>query len=152
VNFTDNADGSLATITAGTDSSNGFSSGGGVSTVFAMPSYESGITGVITSGRNNPDVSFPGVGVQLVSGGSTFAVDGTSWSCPEFVAFMAEVSQVHNSRFGLVNTQLYSTFNNVYTNYTDVTSGSNGAYTAKAGFDQVVGIGAPKGWALANAL
>jgi cell division septation protein DedD len=153
VNFTDNTStGALATITSGTDSGNGFASGGGVSTEFALPSYQTGVSGMITSGRNSPDVSLPGVGAQLVSGGSTFAVDGTSWSCPEFVAFMAEATQLHGARFGQVLPAIYSTFGGSFTNYTDVTSGTNGSYTAKAGYDQVTGIGAPKGWALANAL
>jgi hypothetical protein len=153
VNFTDNTSGTLTSITAGTDSGNGFMSGGGVSTVFnTLPTYQSGISGVIASGRNSPDVSLPGVGVMLVSGGSQLEVDGTSWSCPQFVAFLSEAVEVHNTRFGYVLPQIYSVFGNTYTDYTDVTSGTNGAYTAKAGYDQVTGIGAPKGWALANAL
>ena len=36
--------------------------------------------------------------------------------------------------------------------YNDITSGFNGAYSATPGYDLVTGIGAPKGWALANAL
>ncbi|MDQ2872249.1 MAG: S53 family serine peptidase [Candidatus Eremiobacteraeota bacterium] len=154
VNFTDNATtGALTSITSGTDSGNGFSSGGGVSTVFALPSYQQGVSGVITSGRNNPDVSFPGVGDTVYANGSPSGVDGTSWSSPEFVAFMAEANQLHATHFGFVNPALYNVFkSSSYTDYTDVTSGSNGSYSAKAGYDQVTGIGAPKAWALANAL
>ena len=44
------------------------------------------------------------------------------------------------------------TQNTGYTDVTDVTSGSNGAYSAGPGYDLVTGIGAPQGWALANAL
>ncbi len=155
VNFTDNANGTLATITSGTDPSNGFSSGGGYSTIFAVPSYESGIAGVDTRGRNNPDVSLPGVGVATyaASQGGWVTLDGTSWSSPEFTAFMAEANQLHSTHFGFVNPSIYSVFKSSgYSDYTDVTTGTNGAYTAKAGFDEVTGIGAPKGWALANAL
>ncbi|HXM08014.1 MAG TPA: protease pro-enzyme activation domain-containing protein, partial [Candidatus Acidoferrum sp.] len=55
VNFTETSQGVLETVTEG--SASGDSGGGGVSTVFALPSYQSGITGMITSGRNQPDYS-----------------------------------------------------------------------------------------------
>jgi hypothetical protein len=155
VNFTSNSStGALTSITAGSDSGNGFQSGGGVSTVFALPSYQSGISGVNSSGRNQPDIALPGVGVAVyaASQGGWLKEDGTSWSSPEFVAFMAEVNQLHGTHFGFVNPTLYSVFNNSYTDYTDVTSGTNGAYNAVTGYDLVTGIGAPKGWTLANAL
>jgi hypothetical protein len=152
VNFTQNAStGALETIVAGTDSGNGFSSGGGVSKEFALPSYQSGVSGVITSGRNSPDLSFPGVGVEVYNG-SALEVDGTSWSCPEFTALIAEAAQIHGTKFGYVLPQIYSIFGGTYTDYIDVTSGTNGAYTAKAGYDQVTGIGAPSGYAWANAI
>ncbi len=155
VNFTDNSSGTLTSITAGSDSSNGFKSGGGVSTVFALPSYQSGVSGTNSSGRNQPDVSLPGVGVAVYAAGQGgwMKVDGTSWSSPEFVAFMAEVNQLRNTHYGFVDPNLYTVFkNSAYTDYTDVTSGNNGAYNAVAGYDLVTGIGAPKAWSLANAL
>ena len=155
VDFTTNSSGGLATITAGVDSSNGFSSGGGYSTIFALPSYQSGVSGVNSSGRNNPDVSLPGVHVAVyaASQGGWMAVDGTSWSSPEFTALMSEVNQLRGTHFGFVNPNIYTLFKNTgYTDYTDVQSGSNGAYSAVAGYDLVTGIGAPKGWAFANGL
>ncbi|MHB8179139.1 MAG: protease pro-enzyme activation domain-containing protein [Vulcanimicrobiaceae bacterium] len=154
VNFTDSSTtGALTSITAGVDSSNGFSSGGGVSTIFSLPSYQQGVANINTSGRNDPDISLPGVGVMVYANGTQQEVDGTSWASPEFCAFMAEANEVHNTHFGFVNPTLYSVFQNTgYTDFTDVTTGSNGAYSAGPGYDLVTGIGAPKGWALANAL
>ncbi len=153
VNFTDTSTGALASITAGSDSSNGFLSGGGVSTIFALPSYQQGVANMVSTGRNDPDVSLPGVGVMVYANGSQMQVDGTSWSSPEFVALMAEAVQLHGSSLGFINPTLYSIFTSTgYTDFTDVTTGSNGAYTAGTGYDLVTGIGAPKGWALANAL
>lgn len=153
VNFTDNSAGALTSITSGSDSSNGFLSGGGVSTIFPLPTYQQGIAGVVTSGRNNPDISLPGVGVMVFANGSQQEVDGTSWSSPEFTAFLAEVNELNNTHVGFVNPDLYSVLSaSGYTDYTDVTTGNNGAYSAGPGYDLVTGIGAPKGWALANAL
>jgi hypothetical protein len=153
VNFTSNSSGVLTSITAGADSGNGFLSGGGFSSVFGVPSYQSGISGVNSGGRNNPDISLPGVGVMVYENGSQVTVDGTSWSSPAFTALLSEVNQLRNTHYGFVDPNLYTLFKNTgYTNYTDVTSGNNGAYSAVAGYDLVTGIGAPKGWALANAL
>lgn len=153
VDFTANSNGTLASITAGVDSSNGFSSGGGYSTIFPVPSFEQGISGVNSGGRNNPDISLPGVSVAVYMNGSWNAFDGTSWSSPEMTALMAEVNQLRGTHFGWVNPNLYTLFKNTgYADYTDVTSGSNGAYSAVSGFDLVTGIGAPKAWAMANAL
>ena len=53
INFTDTSQGVLQTVPWAPSS--GYSGGGGVSTVFALPSYQNGITGMITSGRNQPD-------------------------------------------------------------------------------------------------
>src|SRR5579863_5855404 len=57
IDFTDNSSGVLETVTMG--SVDGYAGGGGVSTVFSLPSYQSGITGMITTGRNQPDISLP---------------------------------------------------------------------------------------------
>ncbi|MFN2448564.1 MAG: protease pro-enzyme activation domain-containing protein [Candidatus Baltobacteraceae bacterium] len=156
VDFTQSSTtGALTSIVAANDTANGFQSGGGVSTVFALPSYQSGVSGTNSSGRNQPDVSLPGIGVAVYASGQGgwMKVDGTSWSSPEFTAYMAEVNQLHSTKFGWVNPTLYSIFkNSSYTDYTDVTSGTNGAYNAVTGYDLVTGIGAPKGWALAQAI
>jgi hypothetical protein len=154
VNFTQNAAGTLTSIAAGDDPGNGFLSGGGVSTFFKLPSYQAGFANVIASGRNTPDVSLPGVGVAVYQAGSGGGADGTSWSCPQFTALLAETSQLHGgTRLGWVNPTIYSVFKSTaYADFTDVTSGNNGFYKTKPGYDQVTGIGAPKGYAFAQAL
>ncbi|HZW52794.1 MAG TPA: hypothetical protein VFF00_02105, partial [Candidatus Elarobacter sp.] len=80
---------------------------------------------------------------------------GTSWSSPAFVALLIETNQVHATKLGWVNPTLYNLFKTTgYASYfTPCTSGTNGAYSCSATqYNQVTGIGAPKGWALANAL
>ncbi|MBV8749592.1 MAG: hypothetical protein JO103_07745 [Candidatus Eremiobacteraeota bacterium] len=153
VNFTYNSSGVLTSVTAGNTS--GYSTGGGVSTVVPLPSYQSGIAGMITSGRNQPDVSLPFDPVAVYTNGAWGQYLGTSWSSPAFVALMIETNQLHGTKLGWVTPSLYSLFKSTgYNSYfTPCTSGTNGAYSCNAsGYNQVTGIGTPKGWALANAL
>jgi subtilase family serine protease len=153
INFTDTSAGVLETVTEG--SADGDSGGGGVSTVFALPTYQSGIAGVITSGRNQPDISLPFFPVAVYTGGSWGEYLGTSWSSPASVALVIEADQLHASKLGWIDPSVYSLFSSTgYSDYyTPCTSGSNGAYSCNASeYNQAAGIGAPKGWALANAL
>ncbi len=153
IDFTDTSGGVLETVTEG--SVDGYSGGGGVSTVFALPSYQSGITGTITSGRNQPDFSLPFFPVAVYTGGSWGEYLGTSWSSPASVALVVEANELHSTKLGQINPTVYSLFKSTgYSTYfTPCTSGSNGAYSCTASeYNQAAGIGAPKGWALANAL
>ncbi len=153
VNFTYNSSGVLQTVTMG--SASGDSGGGGVSTVVALPSFQSGITGVITSGRNQPDISLPFDPVAVYTGGAFGQYLGTSWSSPQSAALFVTTNQLHATKLGWLNPTLYSLFKSTgYSSYyTPCTSGTNGAYTCSATqYNQAAGIGAPKGWALANAL
>jgi subtilase family serine protease len=153
IDFTESSGGVLTSVTMG--SVDGYAGGGGVSTVFALPSYQSGITGMITSGRNQPDISLPFFPVAVYTGGSWGEYLGTSWSSPASVALILEANELHSTKLGWVDPTIYSLFSQTGYNtyYTPCTSGSNGAYSCNASqYNQAAGIGAPKGWALANAL
>jgi kumamolisin len=160
VNFTYSSTGVLQSVTAGSAScSDGFVTtchgGGGVSTVVPLPSWQSGITGVITSGRNQPDISLPFFPVAVYTGGAWGEYLGTSWSSPAAVAMMIETDELHASKIGWINQTLYSLFSSTGygSYYTPCTSGSIGAYSCNASqYNQAAGIGAPKAWSLANAL
>jgi hypothetical protein len=159
VNFTYNTSGVLQTVTAGSsscgDASGTCYGGGGVSTVVALPSWQSGIAGVITSGRNQPDISLPFDPVAVYTGGAFADYLGTSWSSPASVALFIEADELHGSKLGWLNPTLYSLFSSTgYSDYyTPCTSGNNIAYSCNASqYNQAAGIGTPKGWALANAL
>jgi len=159
VNFTYTTGGVLETVTAG-DASCGDASGtcyggGGVSTVVAEPSWQQGIAGMITSGRNQPDISLPFDPVAVYTGGSFGSYLGTSWSSPASVALFIEADELHASKLGWLNPTLYSLFSSTgYADYyTPCTSGNNIAYTCSATqYNQAAGIGTPKGYALAQAL
>lgn len=130
------------------------SSTGGVSTVFAIPSYQEGVSGLAsTTFRNVPDLAFPAdFSANYISGGWVGEF-GTSWSCPIYVALQLEINQVQKQRFGWVNTNVYSVFQASGDHcFYDVTKGNNGGYKAKAGYNNVTGIGSPKGKTLAGEL
>jgi subtilase family serine protease len=153
LNFTYTSAGVLETVTEGSES--GDSGGGGVSTVVALPSFQSGITGTITSGRNQPDISLPFDPVAVYTNGAFGDYLGTSWSSPASVALFIEADELHGQKLGWLNPTIYSLFKSTgYNSYfTPCTSGTNGAYTCTASnYNQAAGIGAPKGEALATAL
>jgi hypothetical protein len=160
VNFTYNTSGVLQTVTAGDASCSGGVNntcygGGGVSTVVPLPSWQSGIAGVITSGRNQPDISLPFDPVAVYTGGAFASYLGTSWSSPASVALFLEADELHGSKLGWLNPTIYSLFSSTgYADYyTPCTSGNNIAYSCSATqYNQAAGIGTPKGYALANAL
>jgi subtilase family serine protease len=161
VNYTYSSTGVLTSVTAG-DASCGSTSGtcqggGGVSTVVAEPSWQQGIPGAVSSGRNQPDISLPFDPVAVYTGGAWAGYLGTSWSSPASVALFIEADQLHGKRLGWLNPTLYSLFSSTGygtgSYFTPCTSGSIGAYSCNASeYNQAAGIGTPKGWALANAL
>ncbi|KAJ7695783.1 subtilisin-like protein [Mycena rosella] len=137
-------------------------SSGGFSNVFAQPSYQTtavktyltalGTTnsGKFTpTGRGFPDVSTQGVDFEIVSGGTTEGVDGTSCASPTFASVIGLVNDkliaAGKSPLGFLNPFLYanpSIFN-------DVTLGHNtgcntNGFPAKTGWDPVTGLGTPK--------
>jgi hypothetical protein len=159
VNFAYDGSGVLTSVTAGSaacGSSSGMCyGGGGVSTVVAIPTWQSGIAGMISSGRNQPDISLPFDPVAVYTGGSFASYLGTSWSSPASVALFIETDELHGTKLGWLNSSLYSLFKSTgYASYyTPCTSGNNIAYSCNASqYNQAAGIGTPKGWALANAL
>jgi hypothetical protein len=160
VNFTYNTSGVLQTVTAGDSTCSGGVNGvcyggGGVSTVVALPSFQSGIAGMITSGRNQPDISLPFDPVAVYTGGAFAQYLGTSWSSPASVALFIEADELHASKLGWLNPTIYSLFKQTgYASYfTPCTSGNNIAYTCSATqYNQAAGIGTPKGYALAQQL
>jgi hypothetical protein len=110
---------------------------------------------MITSGRNQPDISLPFDPVAVYTGGAFASYLGTSWSSPASVALFIEADELHGKKLGWLNPTIYSLFSSTgYNDYfTPCTSGNNIAYTCSATeYNQAAGIGTPKGEALATAL
>ncbi len=135
-------------------------SGGGVSALFPLPSYQRHIRNIIGKTRNVPDVSFdanPGTGESLyLNGAFSGPVGGTSLSSPIFSALVTEINQIHAKRSGLINAAAYGRFQNVHhaNEFRDITLGNNrfsgAGYDALPGYDPVTGIGSIVGWAYAK--
>jgi len=137
-------------------------SGGGFSNVFGRASYQSAAVEAYLSqeglpdekywnktGRAIPDVSALATNYQVVSGGSTASVSGTSAATPVFAAIIALVNDERlasgKTPLGFLNPALYKLGSVGY----DVVSGSNKASGCKTGFpatkgwDAVTGLGTP---------
>ena len=132
------------------------SSGGGVSTVFPLPSWQSG-AGVPTSanpggaaGRGVPDVCGHADGYQIFAHDASGGAAGTSAVAPLWAGLTALINQQIGGPVGFLNPQIYQS--SVASTFNDVTSGSNGAYSAGPGWDPCTGLGSPNGSALATAL
>ena len=121
-------------------------SGGGTSTVFALPSFQSGVKVGTTGKRQVPDVAAQGgpTGISVYTQGQWTSVYGTSGAAPIWAGVAAVYNQAAAAQgktgLGSANAKLYSI---AASNFHDITSGSNGAYKAGSGFDLVTGIGSP---------
>lgn len=126
--------------------------GGGVSTVWTpAPSNQSGIAGVVASGRNVPDISLPAAFDDTYFNGNWNLVWGTSWASPIYVAMQTEINQTCNRPLWGIDA-IYNAFKATGYNYDflDVTGGNDDYqtpqyYNAGPGFDQASGIGMPLG-------
>jgi len=123
----------------------GGATGGGVSTQFALPSFQAkaGVPG--GKMRGVPDVAGcadPNTGWAIVvdSASGTTVVGGTSAVAPLWAAVAAYLMQNLGKNVVGLGALLYGLAGGAFR---DITSGNNGTYAAKAGFDCCTGLGAP---------
>jgi subtilase family serine protease len=149
---------------------NGGATGGGASTLWPQPAYQSGFAqsqSSITCGssghtcREVPDVSAdadPNKGYAIVWNGGWLSVGGTSAATPTWASVLAlaeSSSYCAGAPLGFVDPLLYKAAGSSYaTDFNDVTSGNNDydtvtGFKAQTGYDMASGLGSPKGAALA---
>jgi kumamolisin len=137
-------------------SANEGATGGGVSTVFALPAWQQGIAvpkapnGI--AGRGVPDVAGnadPLTGYQVLVDGANEVIGGTSAVSPLWAALIARCNQKLGRPLGDVHAALYRIGTRAFR---DITAGNNGAYQAAVGWDPCTGLGTPNGEALLAAL
>lgn len=138
-------------------------SGGGVSSIISIPTYQQGLAGISSSTfRNEPDVSMPAQDTYVYypnSGSNVSVFLGTSWGAPQFAALMAEVEQYCGGAKSTYPAALpYVAHSQSASAFIDVTSGNNQYqsstpfFSAGTGYDNVSGLGTPKGMLMAQAL
>jgi kumamolisin len=148
--------GVISSETVWNDGPFGGATGGGVSDVFAVPSWQA-TAGVPAAGggggRGVPDVAGDGdpqTGYQVLVDGQQQVIGGTSAVAPLWAALVGRLAQATGKRFGLIQPALYAgTRPGVdVAGFRDITSGNNGAYSAGPGWDACTGLGSPQGAAL----
>ena len=140
------------------DLPSGGATGGGVSAVFPLPSWQAG-AGVPPSanpgggtGRGVPDVAGvadPDTGYAVRVDGEDLVVGGTSAVAPLWAAIAAMLSHLLGAPVGFLQPLLYSA--GARAAFHDVTSGDNPAYHAGPGWDPCTGLGSPEFGALLQA-
>lgn len=124
-------------------------SGGGCTTLFARPTWQTKVPAATCSGRATPDLSLDGdqsTGVYVYVNGNAYQVGGTSLAAPLLTGLFAATDRylASNSHpimgfaaptiYSLATGTLYQTY------FNDVTCGNNG-FTAGPGWDQATGWG-----------
>lgn len=131
-------------------------SGGGLSSYVSTPNYQKSVSNIVGNYRGNPDISWvadPNTGATVYDTtpdqgkSGWFQVGGTSLSSPSLAGVVALIDQSLGQSLDSYDflTNLYAATSSGYnTDYHDITSGSNGDYSAQPGYDLVTGIGTPK--------
>jgi hypothetical protein len=134
-------------------------SGGGVSQLFARPSWQDTVNS--NSSRAVPDIAAaanPENGFGVITGAPgdpqqyVYLIGGTSLAAPVTAGMLADELMLHNQAWGLgdIHQALYTA---PAAAFGDIADGrSNGAYSAVAGYDMVTGLGSIRADTLANTL
>ena len=127
-------------------------------TYFPLPSYQNNASVPPSAnpkknvGRGVPDVSGdadPTTGYVTLVDGQSGVIGGTSAVAPLWAGLIALINQSIGKPVGFVNPLLYQSQSS---DLNDISSGNNGAYKAKAGWDACTGLGSPIGTEIAAAL
>jgi kumamolisin len=152
------AGGALSKEVVWNGGASGGATGGGVSEVFALPAFQqkAGVPVSVNSshfkGRGVPDVAGdadPASGYQVRVDGHDVVYGGTSAVAPLWSALVALLNEQRGTPLGYLNPALYPIGAQACR---DITSGNNGAYTARVGWDACTGLGSPNGAELAQLL
>jgi len=159
----DPATGAVTSETVWDDPGHG-ASGGGVSHDFPQPVWQAAVGVPLRAGhprsrkgRGVPDVAGdadPATGYGVYVDGKAQVFGGTSAVAPLWAALVCRLAQALGRPLGLLQPALYSgaQAGQPTPGLRDITSGSNGAYTAGPGWDACTGLGVPDGAALLEQL
>ncbi len=139
----------------------GWASGGGISEIFAVPSYQANANLPVSidngkPGRGVPDIAMSATNYFTRVDTSEGASGGTSAVAPLMASLVARLNQATKTNVGFLNPFFYSNAAKGVVN--DVTSGTNAientikGYQAGKGWDACTGLGTPDGTAILNTL
>jgi kumamolisin len=146
-------DGVIQSEVTWNDGSQGGATGGGVSAVFPVPSWQDQAHVPASKdpgdkpGRGVPDVAGdadPETGYQVLVDGQRSVFGGTSAVAPLWAALLIRCAQGLGHGSGYLNPLLYQTLAPEGVTR-DITKGNNGAYKAGPGWDPCTGWGSPRG-------
>ena len=145
----------IASETVWNDGAGNGATGGGISSFFAVSSWQSGVSATTTAGksvpltmRGVPDVAGnadPETGYDVRIDGTDTVIGGTSAVAPLWAALIARLNQLAGKPLGYAHPMLYANRSKLR----DITEGNNGDYAAAANWDACTGLGSPNGAALA---
>jgi kumamolisin len=122
--------------------------GGGVSTVFALPIWQANSNvpapSTSTGGRGVPDVAGdadPTTGYTIRVDGETSVIGGTSAVAPLWAALVAVANQQLSTKVGFIQPAIYTA--KAASAFNDILQGNNGAFSARPGWDACTGLGSP---------
>ena len=140
------------------DQPSGGATGGGVSNVFPLPTWQEGFgvpsPSVQGGGRGVPDVSGdadPNTGYNILVDGESAVIGGTSAVAPLWAGLVARINQQMGKSVGFLNPLIYAQAVEA-SGFHDITEGNNGAFSAAQGWDPCTGLGSPDGAPLEAAL
>jgi kumamolisin len=143
--------GTIASESVWNDGANGGATGGGVSTFFARPAWQSGLAAARVRGakraldhRGVPDVAGnadPQTGYHVRVDGTEAVFGGTSAVAPLWAGLIARINGAKGRSVGLINPKLYQNRTALH----DITQGNNGDFAAASGWDACTGLGTPNG-------
>src|ERR1035438_7098426 len=160
----------------GASNNNLYAAGGGASSQWPRPAWQTGAGVPAGAWRLVPDVSLTAAGHDgylIEQEGGLYLVGGTSASTPSFAGIMAILNQYTGTRNGNPNAKFYSLAASTPAAYHDITAGSNAVpctggtpncsaglpatnvgkmtgYNAGPGYDLATGLGSVDAYALAR--
>ncbi len=133
--------------------------GGGVSTLFALPVWQKAANvptpTVAAGGRGTPDMAGdadPSTGYTIRVDGETSVIGGTSAVAPLWAGLIALANAANGQAAGFINPTLYAAAGGGKSPFRDIVSGNNGAFSAGPGWDPCTGLGSPIGGRIIAAL
>jgi kumamolisin len=152
----ESANGQITSETVWNDGAQGGAGGGGFSNQFPLPSWQAsaGIQPPAGGGRGVPDVSGdadPDTGYNVLVDGESLVIGGTSAVAPLWSALITLLNQKLGKPLGFLQPALYG-LPQTADAFNDITSGSNGAFSAGPGWDAASGLGSPSAANLLQAL